>query len=1698
MAAKDTQISAEVTLETEKALKNLTTLNKSAKSIVATIKSMKESFVDFNKISGAGTSSVNAAMKNYAQNFKLISSYLKTIQTQLAGFDALKNQSIFKGVQTNLLFGSTKDLNAQIAKVKVLKKEMQELYGTVEGLRAAKNQASYKVSRIEELFGTKADLDAQLNKLKLIRKETQALYRDAEGLKASKNQSAFRVAQTETLFGTRKDLNAQIERLKTQQERLLAQYSTAEGLAATKNQTAYNMARFNMTYGDPNNTAAQLAKLNIQQKGIQSYYLGSVGGSLSSANINISGNTAAELAASEKQALLAIKTSDEGIVASKAKVQKSYKATEEAAANYKLEQQGVSEETIKGAKRFATLDQSLGLIQLKLLANYAAINKVVGSFQYLLNYTAQYDEELHQLQAISAVSDKGLKGLKTTIEDVANSTKFTSLEVAQASTVLAQAGLTVSQIEKTLPAIANLATATGTDLATSTDVITSTLNIYNLQVTEATRVTNSLTTAMNESKADISGFQTAIQYAGNFAAQLGMTYEETASAIAAATQAGIRSKSMLGTGLRAVLTEFLKPTDKLVAQLAKVGLTVDDINVKSKGFVNVLRTLSNAGFGAEEAFKGMERRGAAFLAALINQTDYMDDLRMKMAGSTAASKANETQMEALTNQWKNFQSVAATAAYNGLEPFVKLLKELLKIINNTMKSTAGSGIMSVIFGTIGVAGTTAATALLAASLVKIVTQVGAFYTLITKFKRVENILSAGKSLPGLNWVSSLMNLAAGGKITLIVAALAGLASAVYMVVDRFGLLNTALDKAQANMEEAKGKVDEASQKVDVLKDLLNRLYENREKLDSQSERNIFVREILTRFPEAIGMIDATAASFEDIVAVVEKLNATSLDNFISKSKEAADAAAKLAYTNVKDLSDNYGVAGFLPSSLENIKQKRANLQSQLASLAQAGDVSNVSANIPDTQLLLYSLKDAASRKTEIQNAITDVIKSLVVQASKQGFNQKETIDYLQTVRSSGTENFKDLLPLLDAEIEKLTRDLETQSLQTQKALKETFSDEYKDTNEKVYESIKEANEVIRKVNATDTIGLEKTDSQIQQLVKTYEALKENSEQLRYFTDTNGNRKALSEASTVSDLAAIKGISVKDAQTLLDNFQKTSGITDAKEAIRTIVGDKMDKTNSSLIAIEEVLSKISERLGKIPGFEGYAPAESGALSKLREDIANKTKRLGGISNQSKFASTKQDIAGSIEHFRQQAYIAAGITGSDNLSSQQKADQANIDLAISRMNSDLNNVQYVASKARAEFDSATVSMTYFFDQFKAKLKEIDTTYIQAIANLDNQLAIAEGRVTGAERVYGSSSVITQAEQIKAQNLQDSQLNARTAAAQAKLNAYKEQRNRLWANKGYQNAMSAYQKAKDRYDLVGQSGDAAATHLAYEQLKDVSKNYRQYADQEKSLEDTIASLEAEVTKNTEALSYESKLKGMSGTDQIKTGFNSAVTTYAESNKGIGTIAGVTGEFTSNAISTMDNAFSTMFSNIASGSAKASDAFRDFGKQVLQTLRDIAIQMAVKQGLTAVLSAFGGGINGVRDEGGDVNSSFSFIKTAAVGGLVNGPVKNRDSVNMQLMPGEYVLKKSAVDVVGRDYLDSLNSNTSSVISESASQVEQARTTESGRGTGAGSVTNVYVVGQEQQKAMTPNDVIVTITQDMLQGGQTKKLVKSIASGSI
>lgn len=189
------------------------------------------------------------------------------------------------------------------------------------------------------------------------------------------------------------------------------------------------------------------------------------------------------------------------------------------------------------------------------------------------------------------------------------------------------------------------------------------------------------------------------------------------------------------------------------------------------------------------------------------------------------------------------------------------------------------------------------------------------------------------------------------------------------------------------------------------------------------------------------------------------------------------------------------------------------------------------------------------------------------------------------------------------------------------------------------------------------------------------------------------------------------------------------------------------------------------------------------------------------------------------------------------------------------------------------------------------------------------------------------------------------------------------------------------------------------------------------------------------------------------------------------------------------------------ASGSGKAIVA--GFAVAVLDTLRQMAVKIAAQKILLYVLSLFGSKAGG---GAGDGDLSSVLVNGSYQGGRVRrmqgGPVArriegganpNRDSTWTYTQPGEWVLSKSAVSMIGEDRLSALNSRGNRRFTEMASQDASQ-----GQANGQGTTLNVWVVSPDEKPSLGPNDVLAVITNDMMKGGATKKLVKQIISGGV
>jgi hypothetical protein len=95
-----------------------------------------------------------------------------------------------------------------------------------------------------------------------------------------------------------------------------------------------------------------------------------------------------------------------------------------------------------------------------------------------------------------------------------------------------------------------------------------------------------------------------------------------------------------------------------------------------------------------------------------------------------------------------------------------------------------------------------------------------------------------------------------------------------------------------------------------------------------------------------------------------------------------------------------------------------------------------------------------------------------------------------------------------------------------------------------------------------------------------------------------------------------------------------------------------------------------------------------------------------------------------------------------------------------------------------------------------------------------------------------------------------------------------------------------------------------------------------------------------------------------------------------------------------------------------------------------------------------------------------------------------------MYLQPGEYVMRKSAVQAIGRENLDRVNFLGNNAISATGAMPMPMPTPREP------DKVNVFVVSPDQAPQMGPKDVVAHITQDIEQRGQVFRLIKTVAVG--
>ncbi len=332
-------------------------------------------------------------------------------------------------------------------------------------------------------------------------------------------------------------------------------------------------------------------------------------------------------------------------------------------------------------------------IDTKLVMAFTAASVAVTAFGAAVTVTGARLE--NTLNKVAVVGGGGLDELTAAAKRFGTTSEFSAQQAADAMLYFAQAGFDAGRNIAATEASISLAAASGSELARSTEVVSNTISQFGLAASDASRISNVFTYALNASKLGMEDLAVSMKYAGTVGAGFGFSLEETTAAIMQLADLGLTA-SKSGTVFRLAMTSAANTTQVATKVLEKYGLTQTDINPTTEKFAGILRVVAENNITVADAMKIFGMEAGANIVQLARNQKAMEAgtrtgltytamingmgaaVRANMAGSTA-EKISQTVSRQFARLTASIQSLASDLYGTYSNQLLLLIKEFIAV-----------------------------------------------------------------------------------------------------------------------------------------------------------------------------------------------------------------------------------------------------------------------------------------------------------------------------------------------------------------------------------------------------------------------------------------------------------------------------------------------------------------------------------------------------------------------------------------------------------------------------------------------------------------------------------------------------------------------------------------------------------------------------------------------------------------------------------------------------------------------------------------------------------------------------------------------------------------------------------------------------------------------------------------------------------
>lgn len=278
-----------------------------------------------------------------------------------------------------------------------------------------------------------------------------------------------------------------------------------------------------------------------------------------------------------------------------------------------------------------------------------------------------FEAEMSNVATLADTTSLSLDDLSKQALAASNATGVAATEIAQGAYTALSSGVDTANAMGYITEAAKAAKAGQSDLNSVVEGSTSIMNAWKIQYSDATSVFEKMLVAQDKGKTTLGEISSQIGQITGIAPQLNMSLEETLAAVAALTKSGVQTSSAI-TGLRAVLSNVLKPTSEAAEAAAALGLEFNAAALRSKGLTGFLEdVLEKTGGSSEE------------LAKLFGSVEGLSQI-MLLGGSAAGDYADA--LAAMENSAGQLDRAFSTVTDNSA---ARLNNAMNKLKNNAIE-----------------------------------------------------------------------------------------------------------------------------------------------------------------------------------------------------------------------------------------------------------------------------------------------------------------------------------------------------------------------------------------------------------------------------------------------------------------------------------------------------------------------------------------------------------------------------------------------------------------------------------------------------------------------------------------------------------------------------------------------------------------------------------------------------------------------------------------------------------------------------------------------------------------------------------------------------------------------------------------------------------------------------------------------------